>query len=501
MAYYDRGARSGSRPTQINLTRGERDPRSQSVRGNFYINPELADLRRLLYKEDSDAQAVTTFRLLPAIQEGTPGQFRPARDVDRYREPYLTGWIQEYVAFKTAGCTFLCYDPRSSPSEIWETLKWDVPSFVLPLAAAAARKAKKAKIDWLYAMQRQDGPQALDFPKPIYLSFAAIYAQGANLFDPPLGYGGKPLVLNLGADAGKQIVAMALEPKPEYKDGIPHDVPPQKTFAMRDPVRADRGVFFRCFSKDSHDPRPDERRIPGSPQWWDPPLEEKPSPKGYHCYAVRSFGDQEAAIPEAVRDQIWETLPGLDEVLLFPSAEQQVALMAQYVRVGGKPLLDLFEYAFADKHPSWLAAIPEDVWREYRGTVSVAPGGRSTAPGTPSQGGTAPSPAAVRPGAAGADDEDDDEPLPIPGAAPPWAPPVDSSLPTGSIPGDDDDDDGGRSTATTAPVAAAPGMNYDPPPAGRRLSATARANLDRLRMAQAAPSRSAPAVAANDDDD
>jgi hypothetical protein len=385
-----------NRPRASNIDDGTtRDGGDGDYFGNRFAK-ETVTLRKLKFSDDRKKPCVNTFRLFPAPDPTAPGVFQPTRipaDEPGAR-PLLTDFIQRFLVFRggSPGVTYILYNPDEHPGASKDDMKWRFPATVICGAVATARKRNEGEVYWQALMDGDKGKSAvLKWPSWMYLAFGALYELGSeSLTEAPLGLdpNGKPLLLDLGNDTGSKVHALCSQLRVQYEalathGGLPDEseVPTNKLYRIGDPIALDKGVFFRAFGLNSPDPRALDDKLPDPPRRFDLPAEEKKQNFGFDVYAVKTFAGLTPDL-SAYADVLWPKLGPISGQLIFLTAEEQVAIMAERLkRPDGRPALDLLEYAFRnrDEEDDWLDAIPETVRNRARGRTTSVPGAQTTA--------------------------------------------------------------------------------------------------------------------------
>lgn len=370
--------------------RATRDDRTTGYTGNLFCDESLVTPMKCFWDTDRKKEAITTFRILPEPDPDHPGKFMPGR-MSVERQDY-SGWIMRYLAWRSCGdppITFFLFDPQD-PQYLGRNkreIEFEMPACTLSMAINQAKKAGRGKPHW-YALTegRKDKGPIIKRPNWMYVAYAAVYEHGPEgvHWDAPLGLGkkAKPILLDMGSDIGQTVIEIVEKRKAEY-DGVdaPDGTDYGQVYFIRDPVSVENGVFFRAFSMKSKDPRREEKKGPNPPKIINPPAPEdsdREKMQGFHCYAARSPYKGHSASLAGREKELWDKLKPFTSVenggiFKFPTVEEQVALIAQHVVWEGKPCIDLLEYAWEDRHPEWVAAIPDDVRDRYKAKKVVAP--------------------------------------------------------------------------------------------------------------------------------
>jgi hypothetical protein len=370
--------------------RATRDDRTNGYSGNLFCDETLVTPMKCFWDTDKKKEAITTFRLLPEPDPDHPGKFMPGR-MSVERQDY-SGWIMRYLAWRGAGdppVTFFLFDPEDPryASRNKREIEYEMPACTLSMALNQAKKAGRGKPHWFALTQgSKDRGPIIKRPNWMYVAYAAVYEHGPDgvHWDAPLGLGrkAKPILLDMGSDIGQTVIEIVEKRQPDF-DGVdaPDGTDYGKVYYVRDPVSIKNGVFFRAFSMKSKDPRRDEKKGPNPPKIINPPAPEdndREKAMGFHCYAARSPYKGHSASLEGHEQDLWGKLKPFASVenggiFKFPTIEEQVALLANHIVWEQKPCVDLLEYAWEDRHPEWVAAIPDDVRDRFKAKKVVAP--------------------------------------------------------------------------------------------------------------------------------
>jgi hypothetical protein len=401
-----------NKKTSMDTTRGESD-RSPRYYGNHFVNTEMARPVRMPFTSNPQELSTTAFRLLP------PPCCTPDDNPDLVYEPYrydtrrdgrgLGEWIFRGTAF-TAGrdrTVFYLHDPRQfdSPEDEADARR-NNPAEVLFWAAHHAIKQGHAhNPHWAPLLSGGPGygavlkrPNNLYIAQAIILESGTIRGEGKNagkrqIFSPPLGLDDdpRPVIIDLGAGIGRDLVRFADTLSEEFDGDIDDEsIPFEEIYANPDLTDIDNGKIVVAWPRKARDP------------FAAPEVVAAPARKSYSqarrdaaAPPVKADDDKDAAGFEFRVVDEWEGLPAsltdveptirrlvkpLHDCLLFPTPEEQVAILANCIRfappksprdVKGFLVLDLFEYAFQE-YPEYIRAIPEELWDEYRGKQSIS---------------------------------------------------------------------------------------------------------------------------------
>jgi len=317
---------------------------------------------------------LTTVRILPQPSPDNPAVWDPYRlsmDTNGFGD-----WVRRYPAVRNMGTppvSFISHDP-ADPSVDPQTS----PAWLLFRAIDRAVAQGQDQQGWAMLLRggQNRGP-ALPKPKEVYLLQCVLMEHKSKIMNPPKGSADDDptIILELGPSAGQTLLALCNEPNPQWT-GDPMDW--NGSMKYGDLVDLHTGRFVTFF-KLGENPLELRRRGAGAP----PPAGGPQRTLGDTFGARRSAGggdgqesdeigfgvlienDYSGIAPafQAVEDKVRRKVKVWDDILRFPTYEEQAHLLAD------KFPTDVIFYAWRDAPPEW---IPEQVRRRHVGAVSGA---------------------------------------------------------------------------------------------------------------------------------
>ena len=338
--------------------------------GNYLIKQNMADLWSPAY-----GQGVTTIRIFPALSPET-GTWEPYRwpSDDPYDPLKFSDFIRRYSAVRSMGdpgVTFIQLDPTNPQVEDAQM----TPAWLLFRAIDRAVATGQDRQGWASLLRGGAGRGAM-LPKPteVYLVQGVIMSYKGRAYSPPKGFGAadKTVVIELGHSAGQALV-QELNREREGYTGNPDDF--EARYANGDPISLQGGRFVSFYTLKDGDPRQAQQQVASGWQGIAAGGQaggQRNDPIGYGCFMEPNCGPIPARLAE-YESLIRQKVRQWDDLLYFPTIEQQAALLAD------KFPPEVIMYAWSG-HPEW---IPEEVRRRAVGAVSLAMPGMPGMPGMP----------------------------------------------------------------------------------------------------------------------
>lgn len=339
--------------------------------GKHLIRDNRADVWTPCYGD-----GITVIRILP--QHGPePGTWEPYRKSAEHND--FGDWIRRYPAVRAMGdppVTFITNEPDNAAIPDPRM----TPGWILFNAIDSAVQRGQDRPGWAALLRggRNRGAQ-LPRPSEVYLVQCAVMHHKTRTYSPPKPFDNpqaRPIVMELGPSAGLAMLAELNRTREGYVGGSGNW---EDVMALSDPVAINLGQFVTFYKLSDGDPR--QQRNPQQAGWnaaptaWQQPQGRQQEQIGFGCYLESTFG-QFPANMEQVQERIRTLVAPWDNILEFPTIEQQAHLLAD------KFPADVIEYAFAD-YPEW---IPEHVRRRARAAVTAPGAAIPPGPGGPVQG-------------------------------------------------------------------------------------------------------------------
>ena len=304
------------------------------VKLTFAMDKAPADTTTVVRFVPSRYKADDKVKLTPWLDESDPEKLTPH------------DWLQAFWAVRGIGgengyTFFLSKKPKSE----FDFQNNPVVRVVRGLDKAIENENEKP--GWAKMRKGKKGTRAL-IPGVgmMYVAPGIIYAQGEKEMAAPLGLGptDKLCAIDLGSSAGDELTTLMLRERSDW-DGRVNDYAKRYKIG-RDPIslRPGCGLFFSFFPK-GKDPRPEmaeANRIARN--------KKKPD-IGYGVFAKSKFQDYSADLSTlgAAMDDVKRRTFNWDDVLLFPSFDEQAAMLARVLDPG------VLIYCWRD-FPEWLTA-------------------------------------------------------------------------------------------------------------------------------------------------
>ena len=323
--------------------------------GELIVKPGKAYVYTPGYDMGPQKDGITVFRLLPHVDPAT-GQFVPFYEGEDFGD-----WIRVYTTIRYFG-----NDPDNQASFIVDDGMNSAAATQHP--TAVLRKAVKRALD--AGTDPGGWSPYINGQKPFISEAKALYFVQVVLLhhnkamDGPKGLTGKPYILMLSPSAGEALCDLVRTPISEatLAQRAQSQDPIQLSFEHGDPVSITDGRWIVMYKRGNGDPRTRHLNptVQAQPQLFGQQALPQTSQdkkalaeaNSYACYTEHAFYNIPANfLADPVQTQaLASTTQPWDELLYFPTVEEQVALIATRMP------FNMLEYAFQN-HPSWLQIV------------------------------------------------------------------------------------------------------------------------------------------------
>lgn len=350
----------------------------RGYRGNHFCDEALVDPWKLAWTSKRSPYGVTTLRILPNFNPENPEELDPYVLPDGNPGDFA----RCYWTWRAGGdpsATFILFDPV-------EDQHYDMDANPAIRVYNAVRNVLRDDEHHPWATHVKGGNNRgalLVPPKKCWFVQALIYEHGTNVYDTPKGAADddKVCIVDLGKDAGSAMFR-TMQKENDQWDGEPDDA--DARFQIGNPIdlESQSASFFRFYPLEAGAPsereRRQQRRAPasggtlGGRRSGGGLQAEERTQIGFGVEMVEEFNGMSAVFGEEDIDFLMDKIKPWDEVLKFPTDDEQAALLASRLPY------DVLEYAWRDR-PEWLPDRDSANAREARGATSAGFGRRGTA--------------------------------------------------------------------------------------------------------------------------